>query len=102
MPRYGVPYKGSKNAIAEWVVDILPPGERLVDLFAGGCAITHAAMLSGKWDRFLANDIGDGPEFFQKAIMGGVPERDKMDQPGGVFPAEGQRPVCEILLVIRK
>ena len=40
---YGVPFKGSKNAIADWVIDQLPPGKRLVDLFAGGCAITHCA-----------------------------------------------------------
>lgn len=67
---YGVPYQGSKNKIAEWVVDNLPEDEILVDLFAGGCAVTHAAMLSGKWDKIIANDIGDAPEFFADAING--------------------------------
>lgn len=38
--RYGVPYRGSKNKIADWVVDHLPDGKTLVDLFAGGCAVT--------------------------------------------------------------
>lgn len=35
--RYGVPYKGSKNSIAEWVVANLPNAECFVDLFLGGC-----------------------------------------------------------------
>ena len=34
--RYGAPYKGSKNAIAPWVVEHLPPAETFVDLFVGG------------------------------------------------------------------
>ena len=68
--RFGVPYQGSKNQIARWVIDNLPEDEILVDLFAGGCAVTHAAMLSGKWDRIVANDIGDAPEVFCNTILG--------------------------------
>lgn len=47
--RYGIPYKGSKNRIAAKVVDALPASDAFIDLLAGGCAVTHAAMLSGKW-----------------------------------------------------
>ena len=54
---YGIPYRGSKNKIAKDIIEMLPPGHRFVDLFAGGCAITHCGMLSGKWKEFLANDI---------------------------------------------
>ena len=43
---YGVPYQGSKSRIAKDIIDQLPTGNRFVDLFAGGCAITHAAILS--------------------------------------------------------
>ena len=68
--RYGTPYKGSKNAIAEWVVANLPPAETFVDLFAGGCAVTHAAMLSGKFERFVANDLGEAPDVFKAGIEG--------------------------------
>ena len=68
--RYGVPYQGSKNKICKWVIDNLPSGNVLVDLFAGGCSVTHAAMLSGKWDYFIANDIGDAPKVFINAIEG--------------------------------
>ena len=68
--RYGTPYKGSKNTIAPWVVEHLPAAETFVDLFAGGCAVTHAAMLSGKFERFIANDLGDAPSVFRDAIDG--------------------------------
>ena len=68
--RYGVPYRGSKNKIAQWVISNLPAGDTLVDLFAGGCAVTHAALLSGKWNRIIANDIGDAPQLFMDAVHG--------------------------------
>lgn len=71
MSRLGVPYQGSKNFIARQIVDFLPRAETFVDLFAGGCAVTHAAILSGKFSNFIANDLqGDGVELFQKAIDG--------------------------------
>lgn len=54
---YGVPYRGSKNKLAEDIIALLPKGKRLVDLFAGGCAITHCALLSGKWETILSNDL---------------------------------------------
>ena len=68
--RYGVPYRGSKNKIAQWVISNLPAGDTLVDLFAGGCAVTHAALLSGKWNHIVANDIGDAPQLFMDAVHG--------------------------------
>ena len=57
--RYGLPYKGSKNSIARWIIDSLPPADTFVDLFFGGGAVTHAALLSGKYQHFIANDIDD-------------------------------------------
>ena len=74
--RYGIPYKGSKNKIAEKVVAFLPSGERLVDICAGGCAITHAALLSGKWGSVLANDIDPMPlRLFDDAVHGRLKDR---------------------------
>lgn len=61
---------GSKNFIAKWVIDNLPCATTFVDLFAGGCAVTHAALLSGKYKRFIANDINDTPKLFLDAIAG--------------------------------
>jgi hypothetical protein len=54
---YGVPYQGNKSRIADIIINILPSGKRLVDLFGGGGAITHCAMLSDKWENYLYNDI---------------------------------------------
>lgn len=69
--RYGLPYKGSKNAIAEWVVNQLPSAEYFVDLFFGGGAITHRALLSHKYKRFIINDIdGRLPKLFLDCVHG--------------------------------
>ena len=71
MRQYGLPYKGSKSGIAVWVIDHLPPGGTLVDLFCGGCAVTHAALESNKWTHVFANDIhGDVPQLFLDAVCG--------------------------------
>jgi len=68
---YGLPYMGSKSCIAKWLVDILPPADVFVDLFFGGGAMTHCAMLSGKFHAFVANDIqGDMPRLFCDAVSG--------------------------------
>ena len=53
----GAPYQGSKGRIENDIVDILPKGERFVDLFSGGSAVTHAAMLSDKYGSFHMNDV---------------------------------------------
>ena len=69
--RYGVPYMGSKNDIAEQIIDIVPQARNFYDLFAGGCAVTHAAMLSGKFRNFIANDLqGMGVKLFMDSIEG--------------------------------
>ena len=68
--QYGLPYKGSKSKIALEIIEQLPPGRVLYDLFAGGCAITHAALLSGKWDRIVSNDIKPYPGLFRDAALG--------------------------------
>lgn len=68
--RYGVPYKGSKNKIAPWVVEHLPEADTLIDLFAGGCAVSHAAMLSGKYKCIHLNDIDDAPQLFLDVLHG--------------------------------
>ena len=76
MKRYGIPYKGSKNSIARKIVSFLPSADVLIDVCAGGCAITHAALeicegLAPKWERIIANDICEMPlKLFKGAICG--------------------------------
>ena len=68
---YGLPYTGSKSRIAHWVIDNLPQGRVLIDAFAGGCSITHRALLSQKWQTIIANDINDKyPQLFSDAMRG--------------------------------
>lgn len=68
--RFGISYMGSKNKIVKALILQLPSAKYFVDLFAGGCAMTHGAMLSGKYERFITNDISDAPSLFQRAIKG--------------------------------
>ena len=75
---YGLPYKGSKNRIAKKILDVLPAAPVLYDVFCGGCAITHAAILSGKYSRVVANDInGMIPHAFETALKGGFRNEDR-------------------------
>lgn len=68
---YGLPYAGSKSRIAHWVIDHLPRGRVLIDAFAGGCTITHRALLSQKWQTIIANDInGKYTQLFLDAVRG--------------------------------
>ena len=75
--RYGVPYKGSKNGIATWVVEQFPKRKNFYDLFAGGCAVTHRAMLTKKFENFVINDIADVPELFLDAVHGKYAEESR-------------------------
>lgn len=68
--RYGIPYLGSKNKLAERIVSLLPRAEHLYDVFCGGCAIAHCAALSGKWGHIHINDISDMPQLFVDAVAG--------------------------------
>ena len=77
---YGLPYKGSKNVCARTVCSALPAGKRLVDLFAGGCAVTDCALreFSGKWKTVLANDANPEPVgLYAKCLCGECPVSDK-------------------------
>ena len=76
---WGLPYMGSKNSIAKDIVNALPSGERLVDLFAGGCAITDYALKNtNKFSRFLVNDLnGWSPQMYVKALSGGFKDEER-------------------------
>lgn len=69
--KYGLPYKGSKNKLATRIVELLPKKKHLVDLFCGGCAVTHAAMLTDKYEHIIINDLNPMcPTFFLDVIAG--------------------------------
>lgn len=69
--KYGLPYKGSKNKLAERIVRLLPRRTNLVDLFCGGCSVSHAALLMGKFAHIYINDINwMCPTLFMDALQG--------------------------------
>lgn len=69
--KYGLPYKGSKNKLAERIVRLLPQKKHLIDLFCGGCAVSHAALLMGKYEHIHINDINwMCPTLFIDALNG--------------------------------
>lgn len=75
----GIPYQGSKSKIADSIIDLLPSATHFYDLFGGGCALSHAALLSGKYQHVHANDITDSVVLFKDAMEGNLakyePER---------------------------
>lgn len=54
---FGLPYMGGKNATAENIVSMLPRGRRLLDLFGGGASVTHAALVSDRFEQVIYNDV---------------------------------------------
>ena len=76
---FGLPYKGSKSSIAKDIVDALPGGKRLVDLFCGGCSVTDYAMKkTDKFNRFLINDIDErNPKTYIRALSGGFRNEER-------------------------
>ena len=75
---YGIPYMGSKNRIAKKIIDFLPSGETLVDLFGGGGAITDCANESNKWEHIIYNELNKLPyNCFLKALRGEYENEDR-------------------------
>lgn len=69
---YGLSYQGSKNLIARELVQQMPRREYFVDLFAGGGAMWHAAVESGKYKRFLVNEYNAMQCYFLRDCAMGV------------------------------
>lgn len=75
---YGFPYQGSKTKLAERIVAFLPRREHLYELFCGGCAISHRAMVVGKYPHIHINDINTlCPQLFYDAITGKYENEDR-------------------------
>lgn len=90
--RFGLPYQGSKSRIATRIVDLFPAAPVLVDVFAGGCAVTHAALLFGKFDKVIANDLSDAPQLFYYCAKYGVPEKPRWVSRDEFFALKDQDP----------
>ena len=66
-----MPYMGSKNKIAEWIIDQLPKAKHFYDLFGGGGAISHCAVISRKYEVVHYNELNQLIfKAFQTAVNG--------------------------------
>lgn len=54
--KYGSAYQGSKSKIADEIISMLPDKKYFIDAFAGGGALSHCALESGKFENIIAND----------------------------------------------
>lgn len=70
---YGMSWQGSKSKVAEWVLNNLPKGGTLCDLFAGGCAVTHAAMLRKQFNNYIVNDVTGSAKLFRSCVAADFP-----------------------------
>lgn len=57
MAKYGLPYRGSKSSICDELLQQIPKTAHFYDLFGGGGAVSHAALLSGRWEQVYYNEI---------------------------------------------
>ena len=74
---FGLPYVGSKSRIAPCLMDLIPDCEHFVDVFSGGCAVSHAMILYGKAKKITINDIqGDVVALFIDALHGDLQKYD--------------------------
>ena len=55
--KYGAAYQGSKSKIADEIISFLPARKYFIDVFAGGGALAHCALESGKFEHIIANDL---------------------------------------------
>jgi len=79
--KYGAPYIGSKNNIAEEVINFLPAGKRLCDLFGGGGAISHCALTYGrnKYGSVLYNDFNPMVVDYVRSVFSGELDADEYE-----------------------
>jgi hypothetical protein len=73
MSKYGLPYQGSKAAIAEKLCEYFPKADHFYDLFGGGGAISHCMLVTqpDKYQRVHYNEIQTPVvELLRKSIAG--------------------------------
>ena len=67
---YGLPYLGSKSVMIDFIMSHIPTADTFVDIFAGGCSVTHAALVSSRFGSVISNDITRTSEVFRGVSAG--------------------------------
>lgn len=95
--RYGLPYCGSKNKLAERIVNLLPKATHLFDIFCGGGSVTHCALLSGKWECVHFSDISNSVELLRDCFEGNIPDGSEWISREDFFARKDKEPMIRLL-----
>jgi len=75
----GLPYVGNKGQKVEQIMDALPDGKRLVDVFGGGGCVSLTAASSGKYEEVIYNDRRKTVVELLRALVNDEPHFNLMD-----------------------
>jgi len=75
----GLPYVGNKGQKVEQIMEALPDGKRLVDVFGGGGCVSLTAVSSGKYEEVIYNDQRKTVVELLKALINDEPHFNLMD-----------------------
>ncbi|WP_173585438.1 DNA adenine methylase, partial [Secundilactobacillus paracollinoides] len=75
----GLPYVGNKGQKVEQIMEALPDGKRLVDVFGGGGCVSLAAASSGKYEEVIYNDRRKTVVELLRALINDEPHFNLMD-----------------------
>jgi len=75
----GLPYVGNKGQKVEQIMEALPNGKRLVDVFGGGGCVSLTAASSGKYKEVIYNDRRKTVVELLRALINDKPHLNLMD-----------------------
>ena len=75
----GLPYVGNKGQKVEQIMESLPDGKRLVDVFGGGGCVSLTAASSGKYEEVIYNDKRKTVVELLRALINDEPHFNLMD-----------------------
>lgn len=75
----GLPYIGNKGQKVEQIMEALPDGKRLVDVFGGGGCVSLTAASSGKYEEVIYNDRRKTVVELLRALINDEPHLNLID-----------------------
>ena len=75
----GLPYVGNKGQKVEQIMEVLPDGKRLIDIFGGGGCVSLTAASSGKYEEVIYNDRRKTVVELLRALVNDEPHLNLMD-----------------------
>lgn len=94
---FGVGYQGSKNKLAQKIINTLPPATHFYDLFCGGGAISHCALMSGKWRQVHFSDHDDVATLLRDLLEGNLPDGSEWVSREDFYARKDKEPWVRVL-----